>query len=188
MIDWSKFFQIPDDVTIWRILDSQFLASLLAAGFGLLLLRYEWKLRDAQEEARAAEEALRTREEVDRKEIEQEDVAIAAEPVVDTRPANRQEAKKLIDSAKKYLEDTGDADLDGRHRRTYRKISGHYPEDLALALRDRRQISDTQFDAAFSLFTKSNKFFRGRAARRTITDADLEEFRRLHDDLVKTSK
>lgn len=181
-MDWQKFVEIPVDFTLWKLLDSQFLTTLLAAGFGLLLLRYEKKLRDAEAQAQAAEEALQVRNAVERKEEQAEAVEAPAAPQAGID--RREDAKALIESAKAYMEQKAQADSDGRHVRTYNKISGHHPSDLALALRDRGQLSDEKFENAFSLFTAWKKYARGRAANNRVTDAVFDELKRRHDALV----
>lgn len=178
-MDWHGFFRIPPDLTLWQIIDSQFWTTVLAAAFGALLLRYERQLREAQEDARAAEEALQTRVEVDRKENEQDELVEPVGPQNGQGGNRRVEAKQIVDEARAYLDEQAAEDSDGRHQRTYGKISGHYPSDLALALRERRRITDQQFEAAFALFSKWKKYARGRAANNSVSAEELLEFRRL---------
>ncbi|MGL4397202.1 MAG: hypothetical protein ACRCS9_11730 [Hyphomicrobium sp.] len=184
-IDWSEFFRIPAQLTIWHILESQFLTTLVAALFGFMLIRYEIKLREAQEEAQANREALDARNIIFIKEE-----ALESEPNFEqaTPPAQEnswEKTRKLVEESKKYLEDKAADDLDGRHRRTYEKISGHFPSDLALALKERRQIDDDQFESAFSIFSKWKKYARGRAARNPVSADVFEDIQRLRDRLIK---
>lgn len=184
-MDWSKFFAVPNEVTIWGVLNSQFLTTLLAAGFGILLLRYETKLRKAQERTIAAEDALSTRNEAERKEAAAEEKIEAVIALADGGADRRGEAKSLIENAKSYLAKRLEADTDGRHQRTYQTISGHHPADLALALRDRGMIDDDQFEHGFQLFSVWKRFERGKAASKPISQKVFDEMKRLHDGLVR---
>ena len=75
-------------------------------------------------------------------------------------------------------------DTDGRHTRTCNKISGHHPSDLALALRDRGQISDDQFDSAFALFSEWKKYASGKAANNFVPNEAYGKIQKLRDQLV----
>lgn len=165
--------------TLWDVLNSQFLTTVLAAGFGLLLLRYETNLREAQEEARVAEEALQAKNETERlvlgQQAEENRIPEPVRPMTNSAantgvPNRREDAKQIIEQAKAYLLTQATADPDGRHRRTYEKISGHNPLDLAVALRDRGRISEDQFNATFGLFSIWARYARGRVANNVVTN------------------
>lgn len=187
-MDWTAFFQLPSKFTVWDILDSQFLTTILAAAFGVALLRYESKLREAQNDARAAEEALQASKAAEREQEDREEAAPPAPPVTPgpvTEPNHREEARLLIDQAKDYLLERAKQDGDGRHKRTYEKISGHYPLDLAVALRDRGQINSKQFNAAFSLFSIWSPYSRGKGANNPVPTQVYNHIRKCKEMLVQ---
>jgi hypothetical protein len=97
----------------------------------------------------------------------------------------REAARALIDDARRFLRTTAKQDPDGRHQRTYAKISGHYPAELARALRDRGQIDDDQFEAAANLFTVWNNFARGTAAKSMVPKKAYDTLAQLRKSLIK---
>lgn len=98
----------------------------------------------------------------------------------------REAAKGLINDAKQFLRSTAKEDPDGRHQRTYAKISGHYPAELALALRERGQIDDEQYEAAVDLFTVWNDFARGKAASSMVPKRVYDSLAQLRKSLTRS--
>ncbi len=50
-MDWDKFSAISPDITLWQILNSQFLTTLLDAAFSVLLFHYQKQLKEDNEDA-----------------------------------------------------------------------------------------------------------------------------------------
>lgn len=190
-----KLFEIPQDVTIWQILNSQFLTTLLTAAFGLLFIRYESRLRAAEAQAKAAEadakaadEALQAQAAVREKDEDREDAEaiLPAQPQVKGRDW-RNEARELWQKGRDYIVARVKADGDGRHKRTYDKIPLFYPDALAFSLKERGQITASQFEGGYRLFAIWKRYGRGKAARLLVPESVYLEMKEAYDQLTNTA-
>lgn len=178
-MDWKVFFAVPPNLTIWSILNSQFLTTVLAGGLGVLALRFQEQLRQARESEEAANEALKVKSQVE--ERRQSEPPLVIEPANEAAPAPaaaqiepqvadfRAQASEYIAEAKQFLRDQVTKDTDQRRQRTYSKISWHYPEEMAFALYDRDKLSEQQYSAAFDMFELWRPFSRGVGSRRPVS-------------------
>lgn len=171
---WSEFFAVPENVTVWQILDSQFLTTAFIIVVTITLWVYDRRAKAAVERADGLQklieyiESARDREEVAEAELPDE---IPAQPAA---PDHRQEATRVVQQAKDFLEERVSQDGDGRHHRTYEKIPRYDYTVLAVALYDRKQINEIQLDAAVKLFSEWKRYARGRAANKTVPGAVFE--------------
>tara|TARA_R110002020_G_scaffold83397_2_gene207138 strand:- start:38007 stop:38744 length:738 start_codon:yes stop_codon:yes gene_type:complete len=92
----------------------------------------------------------------------------------DMAPSNeadfRAKSESIVTLARNFIRDQISADTDQRHQRTYRKISAHKPGSLAIALRERGQISDETEAAVLKIFRIWDQFARGKASNKPVPE------------------
>jgi hypothetical protein len=91
----------------------------------------------------------------------------------------RRGSEAVIESAKKFIQGKIDGDSDKRHQRTYDKISAGNPIARAIALKERRQISEQQSAALIDMFKIWNKYSKGLAAKNAVPCSVLHRLQRL---------
>lgn len=182
-----SFFDLPADLTLWTLLNSQFLATVVGAIVAILVAVYGKKAADAAADAAAEQGASNAAQQASQLELAEADgvEAIGAEEIAEVPGAHdfRPHARDLIAGAKKFLDDKAFKDPDGRHRRTYEAISRYDYVPLAVALSVRGQLSQDQLAAAVALFGRWKNFERGRAANKIVSQEVLQGLRELFDDL-----
>ena len=116
-MDWDKFSAISPDITLWQILDSQFLTTTLAAAFSVLLFHYQKRLKEDNEDAT---DIVKYKDDVELQEQQLELETQVAAPNLTREDPFREAAASIVDEAKKNINDRIAKDLDGRHGRTTR--------------------------------------------------------------------
>lgn len=179
----EKFFELPADITLWGILNSQILTTLMSASVAIVLARYGKRTADAAAESAAAQNAVSATQqaaqiekavEADQAaESDQAGLAVGQQAIPDPPPQPgekdwKMESRALVEEAKGVLEARAERDPDGRHRRTYEAINRYDYLALAVALNVRGQLSPQQIAAATTIFTTWRSFNTGRAARRPV--------------------
>ncbi|MDF1805273.1 hypothetical protein [Hyphomonas sp.] len=91
----------------------------------------------------------------------------------------RREAEKIADQARARINFLIDRDRDGRHQRTYDKISRRNPIALVIALNERGQISDKETNNLIDLFKMWNKHSKGRAANSQVPTSVVAKMKKL---------
>ncbi|MGI9478098.1 MAG: hypothetical protein ACR2PI_15460 [Hyphomicrobiaceae bacterium] len=161
------FIEIPPDVTLWKLLNSQGLTTLFIIVVTIVLWRYEQRSKTAVDRADALEDVIQyTATARDREETVEAELPDETE--VDAGEADcRQQASQIIERANAFLEELV-ARSDGRHRRTYQKIPRYDRSVLAVALHARGQLTDTQLGAAVTIYSEWKRYAKGRAALKIV--------------------
>lgn len=89
----------------------------------------------------------------------------------------RAKSESIVTLARNFIRDQISADTDQRHQRTYRKISAHKPGSLAIALRERGQISDETEAAVLKIFRIWDQFARGKASNKPVPEDAYKSLR-----------
>lgn len=169
LLAWWKnlgpFFSIPNDITIWHLLNSTLAAGLITA----YATWQAGKARASREAAEASEGVVEAVEETDKRrgeELEEPPIAAGFQPGADFRD----QTAELVQRARDYIQQKMDADPDLRHQRTYGRLSGHRPDVRAVALYQRAQITERQLSAALQIFHLWNRYARGHVANRPVPE------------------
>lgn len=177
-IAWTAFFAVPSNITIWNILDSQFLTTLLAAVVSIALFYYERRAAKAVEATEVLGEVIQLQAKAKDKEDEFEGRLEALDEAPESHPRDyRLEASEKVQQAKAYLEELVELDHDKRRTKTYEKIPRHDYTVLALALHERNRITASQLSSAIRIFSIWNLYGRGRAAGKAVPSAVLREIK-----------
>lgn len=172
MTGWGKFFELPADLTMWGLVNSQFLTTLMSATVAVVLAWYGKRAADSAADAAAAQSAVSAAQQA--AQIEAEAVPAgndAVEPPAQPGERDwRQESKAIVEEAKSFLEASAENDPDGRHQRTYDAISRHDYLVLAVALNVRGQLNPKQIAAATTIFTTWKSYEKGKVARRSVPE------------------
>jgi hypothetical protein len=170
----SKFFEVPADFTFWQLMNSQFLATFAAVIVAMLVARYGSKTAAAVTDSAVSQEAANASLKAQRLETQEE----SEESKEKSEPPDsvvgkdyRNEAKELVKDAKDYIGTVISGDLDGRRQRTYAAIGKADYIVLAVALNERKQLTDRQLDGAVTLFSEWKSYERGRVASRAVPEA-----------------
>jgi hypothetical protein len=91
----------------------------------------------------------------------------------------RIEAEKIAAQARARVEFLKAQDKDGRHQRTYEKISRRNPVALIIALSERGQVSEEEASNLIELFTIWNRYSKGRAAKSPVPANVVAKMRHL---------
>lgn len=187
-----SFHDATEAKLFWDFLNSQFLSTLVGATVAVLIARYGKRTADAAVQAAddQAEQTFNQQVALAEGELNLDggsmdpdgDVAAAytrsgqVPSSYESHEQRRVEVQEKIQKAKNFLEQLANNDPDGRHRQTYKNLNRHDYRVLAAALNSRRQINHDQFAAAIKLFTEWNRFSKGRASTRQISQAAAARF------------
>lgn len=174
---WQEFTDFEGELNLWAILNSQAFLNLVVAPVGFLFyrafMRKSNEVDDLKGALKAVDEAQQQLEqsfsdeepELGRSGTESSEVE-TPQAMTDVRPSKdyRERGLELAEKMKAFIEEKMKNDPDGRHRRTYRSISGHLPVARAAALEHREQISDKQERAIATFFSVWNGYSKGRGA------------------------
>lgn len=183
-IDWAKvrvFFAWPDDASVWNVLNSPILVTFLAALIGWQLNRRvtkaEAKAQDAAEKAEDATDLVALKEDVEADDAAERDDDPDEAPTMSGVEDFREEASTVYEHADDFIKQQMDK-ADGRHRRTYRNISGASLPIKAAAMYQRKGLSQAQYEGAVELAHEWNQYRRGKAARKIVPKSTLDKMRR----------
>lgn len=157
---------VPKEWTWIQFLNSQFLSTLVGAIVAIVVARSGTKVSNAASEAATAQQVATTMAQAKRYEDQEEVVEVRELSSEETN--YREDARKLIQKAKEFLDGKANQDPDGRHQRTYQALGRYDYVPLAVALNDRKQISADQLNGAVRLFTNWKAYERGRAAKKSV--------------------
>ena len=178
---WHEFTDFEGELNLWDILNSQAFLNLVVAPIGFLFYRAFMRKSNEVDDLKGALQAVdEAQQQLDQSYSDEEpelehSSAVFSEietnqAMADARPSEdyRERGLELAEKMKAFIEDKMKNDPDGRHRRTYRSISGHLPVARAAALEHREQISDTQEQAIATFFSVWNGYSKGRGANRLV--------------------
>jgi gas vesicle protein len=178
-------------MTAWEFVDSQFFGTVIMAIITLLTgylfgekLGREIQESAASENANDVKRKTSAKEENFEKSLESNLKSIESSPLPESENF-RKKAKEIVDGTKNYLSSISKKDKD--HQRTYEKLSGHRPSELAIALLDRDKITEEQADSAVNMFVLWNQFQRGRVSARPVPGLVYEKLKELQK-LVQSPK
>lgn len=184
----KQFFAIPENITIWSILNSQFLVAVVGAGLGFLLNKRWREVKESNEDAtdiRLAQQEVRSEDAESRN---QPDLGINADlptgPTPNPPDPRREEALQLVKVLKELVEKRVEK-ADGRHRRTYDKINRHDYRVLLRLMLLRKDISEGDCATADLAFRLWQPFSKGLGARNPIPKAVVDALRVAVDQLGK---
>lgn len=178
---------LPEGRTLWTLLNSQFLNTIVSASVPVVLAFVGKKVTDAAKDTAAEQGAASAAEQARQIEAEAEQ---HVEPVAEAGPQDvdrRVEARAVVDDAKKYLDDKAANARDGRHRRTYEALNRYDFIPLAVALSVRNEIKSWQLGAAVSLFSLWKQFEKGKASQKRVPQVVLDDLRKYLQDLQRES-
>lgn len=95
----------------------------------------------------------------------------------------RKGSETLIENARRFIQDKISSDTDKRHKRTYDKISAGNPIARAIALKERRQLSEEQSAAIIEMFKTWNKYSKGLASRNAVPRSVVHRLQRLWEQV-----
>lgn len=184
---------VPPDLTLWQFLNSQLLATIVGAL--VVIVGAIIGSKGLSRFAELAETAVRILAEMGASKSEQEGAevskakqdqvdAIVNQPVDEGSKDWRGEARRLVESGKEFLDKKAENDPDGRYRRTYEAITRHDYIALAVAMNDRKRLTQAQFDAATTLFTLWKQYERGRASKRPVSQAAYNALNQAYTQLI----
>lgn len=188
--DSGRFFSIPEGTTVWDILNSQFLVTMVAAFLGFLLSR---RLRQVKESTEVAAELNLLQHEIDQEESEFLRRDLAQEPSTEDVEAGargemiseaggapsspekdfRDEAYELVYKLKVCIEERVKK-ADGRHQRTYQSVPRYNYRLIVQAMRNRKDLTESEAIAADMAFHIWEPYGRGRGANRVVPKAVIE--------------
>lgn len=191
-MDWQKFFQIPPDITIWSILDSNVFAVVIGVYLTWRLSMLKREVSKAEENAKEAVAAAEASELIAAAvEAENEEEAAQSNTAFnDGRLSDienfRDQAADMVKKGRAFLRRRAQQDPDRRHQKTYDRVDQRSTIALALALKERQQLSLSEFGGAVTLFTTWNKYEKGRAASKVVPSRDYESMRSAFHNLTGT--
>lgn len=185
MPDWNSFFAVPTNITVWDILNSQFLTTLFAAIVSAVFFYFERRVTKAVEATEDLGEVIKLQAEAKDKEAALEETLVQ-EPLGEVADAEdyRLEASGKVQDTKDFLEEVVTGDQDRRRRKTYENIPRHDYTVLALALHARGRLTADQLSAAMRIFSLWNLYGRGKAAAKVVPKGVLRELRSAYTRLA----
>jgi hypothetical protein len=103
----------------------------------------------------------------------------ASVPFEAPRDDARKQAEQIADLARTRIDSLIQRDTDGRHQRTYGKISKRNPIALVIALSERGQLTEQEAHNIIALFRIWNKYSKGRAANTAVPASVVAQMKKL---------
>lgn len=176
-----EFTHFEGEPNLWNILNSQAFLNLVVAPIGFLFYQAFMSKSNEVDDLKGALKAVdEAQQQLDQSFSEGGSVSAGKNADLSDYEADhsideplspddyREKGLELADKMKAFIEEKMKKDPDGRHRRTYRSISGHLPVARAAALQYRDQISEKQEHAIATFFSIWNGYSKGRGANRKV--------------------